>query len=301
MKTKEVIRRSRQLAKPFRVSKGKDFRLKDIDPNDTLEFTKEADKPRAKEALALGVATLAELQSKLYAQDKWAILLIFQAMDAAGKDGAIKHVMSGVNPQGCQVYSFKSPTSDDLDHDYLWRCMKRLPNRGYIGIFNRSYYEEVLVVRVHPAFLAKQKLPPKLVTKRIWDERFEDIRNFEQYLTRNGIVVRKFFLHLSKKEQQRRFLDRIDDPLKNWKFSANDASERDYWSDYMNAYEQMIQHTATKEAPWYVVPADNKWFTRVIVGAAVIDALADLDLAYPAVSKDKRKELAAAKEKLLKK
>jgi len=301
MKTKEVIRRSRQLAKPFRVSKGKDFRLKDIDPNDTLEFTKEADKPRAKEALALGVATLAELQSKLYAQDKWAILLIFQAMDAAGKDGAIKHVMSGVNPQGCQVYSFKSPTSDDLDHDYLWRCMKRLPNRGYIGIFNRSYYEEVLVVRVHSAFLAKQKLPPKLVTKRIWDERFEDIRNFEQYLTRNGIVVRKFFLHLSKKEQQRRFLDRIDDPLKNWKFSPNDASERDYWSDYMNAYEQMIQHTATKEAPWYVVPADNKWFTRVIVGAAVIDALADLDLAYPAVSKDKRKELAAAKEKLLKK
>lgn len=301
MKTKEVIRRSRQLAKPFRVSKGKDFRLKDIDPNDTLEFTKEADKPRAKEALELGVATLAELQSKLYAQDKWAILLIFQAMDAAGKDGAIKHVMSGVNPQGCQVYSFKSPTSDDLDHDYLWRCMKRLPNRGYIGIFNRSYYEEVLVVRVHPAFLAKQKLPPKLVTKRIWDERFEDIRNFEQYLTRNGIVVRKFFLHLSKKEQQRRFLDRIDDPLKNWKFSANDASERDHWSDYMNAYEQMIQHTATKEAPWYVVPADNKWFTRVIVGAAVIDALADLDLAYPAVSKDKLKELAAAKEKLLKK
>ena len=301
MKTKEIIRRSRQLAKPFRVSKGKDFRLKDIDPNDTLEFTKQADKPRSKEALELGVATLAELQSKLYAQDKWAILLIFQAMDAAGKDGAIKHVMSGVNPQGCQVYSFKSPTSDDLDHDSLWRCMKRLPNRGYIGIFNRSYYEEVLVVRVHSAFLAKQKLPPKLVTKRIWDERFEDIRNFEQYLTRNGIVVRKFFLHLSKKEQQRRFLDRIDDPLKNWKFSPNDASERDYWSDYMNAYEQMIQHTATKEAPWYVVPADNKWFTRVIVGAAVIDALADLDLAYPAVSKDKRKELAAAKEKLLKK
>jgi len=301
MKTKEVIRRSRQLAKPFRVSKGKDFRLKDIDPNDTLEFTKEADKPRAKEALALGVATLAELQSKLYAQDKWAILLIFQAMDAAGKDGAIKHVMSGVNPQGCQVYSFKSPSAEDLDHDYLWRCMKRLPNRGYIGIFNRSYYEEVLVVRVHPAFLTKQKLPAKLITKRIWDERFEDIRNFEQYLTRNGIVVRKFFLHLSKKEQQRRFLDRIDDPLKNWKFSANDASERDHWSDYMNAYEQMIQHTATKEAPWYVVPADNKWFTRVIVGAAVIDALADLDLAYPAVSKDKLKELAAAKEKLLKK
>ena len=208
-------------------------------------------------------------------------------MDAAGKDGAIKHVMSGVNPQGCQVYSFKSPSSEDLDHDYLWRCMKCLPNRGHIGIFNRSYYEEVLVVRVHPEFLAKQKLPPDLVGKNIWEERFEDIRNFEQYLGRNGVVVRKFFLHVSKKEQKRRFLERIDDSLKNWKFSSNDAAERDFWDDYMKAYEEMIQETATKHAPWYVVPADNKWFTRVIVAAAVIDALADLDLAYPKVDEGK--------------
>src|SRR5205823_3061378 len=255
MKTKDIIKRARELAKPFRISKGKDFRLKDVDPDDTLEFTKEADKPRAKEALVTGVAVLAELQDKLYAQDRWALLLIFQAMDAAGKDGAIKHVMSGINPQGCQVSSFKAPSSEDLDHDYLWRCMKALPNRGNIGIFNRSYYEEVLVVRVHPNYLAKQRVPEELVTKHIWKERFEDIRNFERYLTHNGVVVRKFFLHVSKKEQQRRFLDRIDDTSKNWKFSANDAAERDYWDDYMEAYEEMIQETATKEAPWYVIPA----------------------------------------------
>ena len=301
MKTKELIKNARELARPFRISKGKDFRLKDVDPDDTLDFTKEADKPRAKEALAMGVTALAELQDKLYAQDKWAVLLIFQAMDAAGKDGAIKHVMSGVNPQGCQVNSFKSPSAEDLDHDFLWRCMKHLPNRGQIGIFNRSYYEEVLVVRVHPAFLAKQKMPPKLVGKKIWEERFEDIRNFEQYLARNGVVVRKFFLHVSKKEQKRRFLERIDDPLKNWKFSSNDASERDFWDDYMEAYEQMIQETATKEAPWYVVPADNKWFTRVVVGGAVIETLDSLDLAYPKVDEGKLKELAAAKKKLLSK
>jgi PPK2 family polyphosphate:nucleotide phosphotransferase len=301
MKTKELIKNARELARPFRVSKGKDFRLKEVDPDDTLDFTKEAGKPRAKEALAMGVAALAELQDKLYAQDKWAVLLIFQAMDAAGKDGAIKHVMSGVNPQGCQVNSFKSPSAEDLDHDYLWRCMKHLPNRGQIGIFNRSYYEEVLVVRVHPEFLAKQKMPPKLVGKKIWEERFEDIRNFEQYLARNGVVVRKFFLHVSKKEQKRRFLERIDDPLKNWKFSSNDANERDFWDDYMEAYEQMIQETATKEAPWYVVPADNKWFTRVVVGGAVIETLDSLDLAYPKVDEGKLKELAAAKKKLLNK
>jgi PPK2 family polyphosphate:nucleotide phosphotransferase len=209
--------------------------------------------------------------------------------------------MSGVNPQGCQVNSFKSPSAEDLDHDYLWRCMKCLPNRGQIGIFNRSYYEEVLVVRVHPEFLAKQKLPPKLAGKKIWEERFEDIRNFEQYLSRNGVVVRKFFLHVSKKEQKRRFLERIDDPLKNWKFSSNDANERDYWDDYMEAYEQMIQETATKEAPWYVVPADNKWFTRVVVAGAVIETLDSLDLAYPKVDEGKLKELAAAKKKLLSK
>jgi PPK2 family polyphosphate:nucleotide phosphotransferase len=301
MKTQEIIEIARGLAKPFRVSKGKNFRLKDVDPSDTLELTKEADKPRAKEALATGLLALTELQDKLYAQDKWALLLIFQAMDAAGKDGAIKHVMSGINPQGCQVYSFKSPSAEDLDHDYLWRCMRCLPNRGHIGIFNRSYYEEVLVVRVHPEFLNKQRVPPELVGKGIWDERFEDIRNFEQYLAKNGVVVRKFFLHVSKKEQKRRFLERIDDQKKNWKFSSNDANERDFWDDYMKAYEEMIQQTATKDAPWYVVPADNKWFTRVVVGAAVIDALADLDLAYPKVGEGKVKELAAAKNKLLKK
>jgi PPK2 family polyphosphate:nucleotide phosphotransferase len=300
MKTKEIRQIVHKLSRPFRVTNGKDFRLKDVDPNDTLEFTKQEDKPRAKEALALGVRALAELQDKLYAQDRWAVLLIFQAMDAAGKDGAIKHVMSGVNPQGCQVYSFKSPSSEDLDHDYLWRCMKCLPNRGNIGIFNRSYYEEVLVVRVHPEFLGKQKLPPKLVGKEIWEDRFQDIRNFEQYLSRNGVIVRKFFLHVSKKEQKQRFLERIDDTQKNWKFSSNDAAERDFWDDYMKAYEEMIQETATKKAPWYVVPADNKWFTRVVVVAAVIEALADLDLEYPKVGEDKLKELATAKNKLLK-
>jgi PPK2 family polyphosphate:nucleotide phosphotransferase len=298
MKTKEVIAKSREFAKKFRVSKGKDFRLKDIDPDDTLQFTKE-DKTRGKEALATGVLALAELQDKLYAQDRWAVLLLFQAMDAAGKDGAIKHVMSGVNPQGCQVSSFKGPSAEDLDHDYLWRCMKVLPNRGHIGIFNRSYYEEVLVVRVHPEFLGKQKLPRKLVTKKIWKERFEDISNFEQYLSNNGVVVRKFFLHVSKREQKRRFLERIDDPLKNWKFSANDAAERDYWDDYMAAYEEMIQETATKDSPWYVVPANNKWFTRVVVAAAVIETLADLNLAYPKVDEEKLKGLAAARTKLM--
>src|SRR5213078_1994939 len=264
---------------------------KDVDPDDTLDFTKEADKPTAKEALAMGVTALAELQDKLYAQDKWAVLLIFQAMDAAGKDGAIKHVLSGVNPQGCQVYSFKSPSSDDLDHDYLWRCMKCLPNRGQIGIFNRSYYEEVLVVRVHPEFLKKQKLPSKLMDKEIWEKRFEDIRNFEQYLARNGVVVLKFFLHVSKKEQKRRFLERIDDSLKNWKFSSNDAAERDYWDQYMDAYEKLIQETATKDAPWYVVPADNKWFARLVVAAAVVDALDRLDLRFPKVSRAQLEEM----------
>ena len=299
MKTKEIIARSREISKPFRISKGKNFRLKDMDPNDTLRFTKEEHKAKAKEALATGIQALAELQDKLYAQDRWAVLLIFQAMDAAGKDGAIKHVMSGVNPQGCQVSSFKSPSAEDLDHDYLWRCIKELPNRGNIGIFNRSYYEEMLVVRVHSEYLAKQKLPPKLVTKKIWKERAEDIRNFEQYLSRNGVVVRKFFLHVSKKEQQQRFLERIDNPLKNWKFSSNDAAERDYWDQYMEAYEEMIRTTATSYAPWYVVPADNKWFTRVVVAGAIIEALADLNLAYPKVDKAKRADLLVARKKLV--
>jgi PPK2 family polyphosphate:nucleotide phosphotransferase len=293
---KNLIKQARKLAKPFRVTDDR-FRLKDIDPDDTLGFTSE-DKPRAKEALAMGVDLLAELQDMLYAQDRWAVLLMFQAMDAAGKDGAIKHVMSGVNPQGCQVYSFKAPSPEDLDHDFLWRCIKCLPERGRIGIFNRSYYEETLVVRVHREFLEKQKLPPELVTKDIWKERFQDIRSFERYLTRNGVVIRKFFLHVSNKEQKKRFLERIQEPEKNWKFSANDAKERGHWDDYMEAYEDMIQNTATKNAPWYVVPADNKWFTRVVVAAAVIEALSSLGLHYPKVSDEKLKELAAAKRAL---
>jgi len=298
MKPRDIIKRARRFAAPFRVTDGDKFRLKDVDPNDTLDL-KSADKLRAKEALAIGVQMLAELQDKLYAQDKWAVLLIFQAMDAAGKDGAIKHVMSGVNPQGCQVYSFKAPSSEDLDHDYLWRCMKCLPNRGHIGIFNRSYYEETLVVRVHPEFLEKQKLPPELITRNIWKERFRDIRHFERYLANNGVAVCKFFLHVSKKEQKRRFLERLENPEKNWKFSAADLQERGYWDEYREAYQDMIRHTAAKHAPWYVVPADNKWFTRVVVAAAVIHTLASLDLAYPRVAPEKLKELAAAKRALL--
>lgn len=297
-KTKDVIQNSRKLARPFRITSGKNFKLKKFDPCETLGLSAE-DKPRAQEALANGVEALAKLQDMLYAQDEWAVLLIFQAMDAAGKDGAIKHVMSGVNPQGCQVYSFKSPSSEDLDHDFLWRCMKCLPNRGNIGIFNRSYYEETLVVRVHPEFLAKQKIPPSLVTKKIWAERFEDICSFERYLNRNGIVVVKFFLNVSKDEQKKRFLSRADLPEKNWKFSASDMSERGHWDAYQAAYEDMIRNTATKGSPWYVVPADNKWFSRVVVAAAVIDALADLNLAYPQVDEAKRAEIEEAKKILL--
>jgi PPK2 family polyphosphate:nucleotide phosphotransferase len=300
VKTKGIIKRARWLSEPFRITRGDKFRLRDMDPGELLGFTSE-DKPRAKEALALGIQALAELQDKLYAQDRWAVLLIFQAMDAAGKDGAIKHVMSGINPQGCQVFPFKAPSAEDLDHDYLWRCQKCLPNRGHIGIFNRSYYEETLVVRVHPELLKKQKIPAELVTRDIWSERFQDIRSFERYLGRNGVVVRKFFLHVSKKEQKRRFLERIENPEKNWKFSAADLNERGYWDRYQEAYEDMIRHTATDEAPWYVVPADNKWFTRVVVAAAVIETLASLGLKYPEVGRDQRKELAAAKVLLLKK
>jgi len=298
MKKKELIKRATRLSKPFRISKGKEFRLKKVDPGDTLGFNSE-DKPKAQEALKNGIELLAELQDKLYAQDRWAVLLIFQAMDAAGKDGAIKHVMSGINPQGCQVFSFKAPSNEDLDHDFMWRCMKRLPERGRIGIFNRSYYEETLVVRVHKEILAKQMLPEKLITKHIWNERFEDIRNFEKYLTRNGVIVRKFFLHVSKEEQKKRFLERIDNPDKNWKFSSADAKERGYWKDYMKAYEDIIRNTATKDSPWYVVPADNKWFSRLVVAAAVIDSLASLDLKYPEVGKEKLIELAQAKKTLL--
>jgi len=299
MNLNKVIKRARTFADPFRITNGDRFRLKDVDPNDTLNLSSE-DKPRAKEALAIGVEALAELQDMLYAQDRWAVLLIFQALDAAGKDGAIKHVMSGINPQGCQVFSFKSPSAEDLDHDFLWRCMKHLPERGRIGIFNRSYYEETTAVRVHPEFLAAQKLPQRLVTKKIWDERFTDIRHFEHYLARNGVIVRKFFLHLSKGEQKKRFLARLDLPEKNWKFSANDAKERAYWKNYMHAYEETIRNTATKEAPWYVIPADNKWFTRIVVASAVITALASLDLAYPTVSEAKLKELEVTRQTLMK-
>lgn len=289
---------ARKLAKRFRVTNGKKFRLKDVDPGDTLGLAS-GEKDHAPKLLAAGVQALAALQDKLYAQDNWAVLLIFQAMDAAGKDSAIKHVMSGVNPQGCQVYSFKAPSAEELDHDYLWRCVRRLPNRGNIGIFNRSYYEEVLVVRVHPKLLDNEKLPPPLVTRRIWEDRFEDIRNFERYLANNGIVTVKFFLHVSKEEQRKRFLARAERPDKNWKFSAADLAERDHWDAYQDAYEDMIRNTATKRSPWYVVPADNKWFTRLVVSGAVIDALTRLDLDYPRMDAEKLREIAAAKRALL--
>jgi PPK2 family polyphosphate:nucleotide phosphotransferase len=297
MKTSRVVRIAGQLAKPYRVTDGRKFRLSDVDPADTGTL-KSADKPRAKEALQIGVEALAELQDMLYAQDRWAVLLIFQAMDAAGKDGAIKHVMSGVNPQGCEVYSFKGPSPAELDHDYLWRTHTRVPERGRIGIFNRSYYEEVLVVRVHPEFLQGQKLPPTCVGKDIWDDRYKDIRNFERYLARNGVAICKFFLHVSRGEQKRRFLERLDEPEKNWKFSTNDLRERPFWKAYMDAYEDAIRATASDTAPWYVVPADNKWYTRVIVAAAIIHTLASLGLHYPKVSKAQAKELAAAKRAL---
>ena len=286
-----------KLVKAYRVEDGKDFRLKDFDPSDTGKLKSEQD---GEELLTKGIARMAELQDMLYAQDRWALLVTIQAMDAAGKDGIIKHVMSGVNPQGCQVSSFKGPSHEELDHDYMWRAVRRLPQRGCIGIFNRSYYEEVLVVRVHPEILKGQQLPPQLVNEDIWKERFEDITNYEKYLARNGTVVRKFFLNLSRKEQKKRFLARVDQPEKNWKFSAADIRERRYWDDYMAAYEEMIRHTATKRAPWYVVPADNKWFTRVVVAAAIVDALEDMDLRYPAVDGDKLKELMQARAELLK-
>lgn len=298
MKLSKVLSISHDIAKPYLVDGRKKFRLKDYDPADTSKFTS-ADKPRAKEALTIGIEALAELQDMLYAQDRWSVLLIFQAMDAAGKDGAIKHVMSGVNPQGCQVYSFKAPTSEDLDHDYLWRCIKCMPERGRIGIFNRSYYEETLVVRVHKEILENQKLPPSLIHKNIWDERFEDIRNFEKYLTRNGVIIRKFFLNVSREEQKKRFMERLDHPEKNWKFSAADVKERGHWDEYMDAYQDMIRNTSTPECPWYVVPADNKWYTRIVIAAAIIEALGSLNLHYPKVNAAMREELRLAREKLI--
>jgi PPK2 family polyphosphate:nucleotide phosphotransferase len=280
-------------ARDYRVSKGAKFRLKDIDPGDTCKLKAEG---HAKELLAEGVKLMSDLQEKLYAQERWSLLLIFQAMDAAGKDGTIKHVMSGINPQGCQVTSFKAPSPTDLTHDYFWRSNVALPERGRIGIFNRSYYEEVLVVRLHKELLKAERIPAPLVTKDIWDERFEDIKAHERYLTRNGVVIRKFFLHVSKSEQKKRFLSRLDEPSKNWKFSAADLQERSYWDDYMDAYEEMIRETATRHAPWYVVPADNKWFTHLVVAGAIIETLDSLGLAFPEVTAEQRKTLAEARK-----
>ena len=296
MKHSNVAKEAREYARPYCISDGSKFRLKDFDPNDTGTLKS---KEHAEGMLARGVELLSHLQEKLYAQDRWALLLIFQAMDAAGKDGVIKHVMSGVNPQGCEVTSFKVPSEEELDHDHLWRTNKHLPQRGRIGIFNRSYYEEVLAVRVHSELLKREKIPEQLVTKEIWEQRFEDINCYERYLTRNGILIRKFFLHVSKKEQKKRFLERLEDSKKNWKFSMADVKERSFWKDYQKAYEEMIQRTATKHAPWYVVPADNKWFTRLVVAGGIIDALWELDLSFPDVGKEKRKELAAVREVLL--
>ena len=293
---KDVLDRLQKYVLPFRITKGKGFRLKDFDPGDTRGL--KMDKGEAAELLQQGTKWLAEEQDMLYAQDRWSLLLVFQAMDAAGKDGTIKHVMSGVNPQGCQVFSFKQPSQEDLDHDFMWRYMRCVPERGRIGIFNRSYYEEVLVVRVHEEILKRQQLPPELVSKHIWDERLADIAHFEDYLTRQGVVILKFFLNVSRKEQKKRFMERLDKPEKNWKFSASDVHERRFWDDYMQAFEQAIQATASKQAPWYVVPADNKWFTRLLVAAAIVEAVEQLDLAYPAVDAAKKKALAAARAEL---
>ena len=284
-----------EFAKPFRVTDGANFHLKDFDPEDTLGLKS---KEHASEALERGIARLSELQEKLYAQDRWGILLILQGMDAAGKDSTIKHVMSGVNPQGCRVTSFKAPSDEDLEHDFLWRTTRFLPERGGIVIFNRSYYEAVLIARVHPEILSREKVPPRLISGKIWQERFEDINANELYLNRNGIVVLKFFLNLSKKEQKKRFLERLDEPEKKWKFSASDVLERQYWDDYMRAYEEMIRNTSTKYAPWYVVPADHKWFTRLVVAEALIHSLEELDLSFPEMDSEKRRDLKKAQAAL---
>lgn len=292
-----IDRRTTRLLDRYRVTSGKGFRLKDCDPADTAGL--DLEKNHAAELLQKGVDRLSELQDMLYAQDRWSVLCIFQAMDAAGKDGAIKHVFSGVNPQGCQVHSFKAPTSVDLDHDFLWRHSVALPERGRIGIHNRSWYEEVLVVRVHPHLLEGQKLPPRVIGKRVWDERLEDIAAYERYLARQGTVVLKFFLNISKAEQKRRFLARIEEPEKNWKFSASDVAERAHWDAYMKAYEAAIRATAAPHAPWFVVPADQKWFTRLAVVAAIIEALEALDLRYPKVTKDQKAALEVARKALV--
>ena len=287
---------NRNLAERYRVTDGRRFRLADVDPDDVSGIRSRSE---AEQALRRGVERLAALQEKLYADDRWSLLLIFQALDAAGKDSTIEHVMSGVNPQGCQVYSFKAPSAEELDHDFLWRCAKALPERGRIGIFNRSYYEEVLVVRVHPDFLVRQRLPRPVAGEALWKERFEDIRAFERHLLRSGTLVRKFYLHMSKKQQKKRFLKRLSEPAKNWKFSAKDVEERAHWREYMDAYEDMIRKTSSEEAPWYVVPADNKWYTRIVVADAVVDALLSLQLNFPKLDAAKRRELAKARQLLL--
>ena len=290
-----IIPPAAELARRYRVTNGSRFRLKDIDPAD--RWGKRL-KPIAGQILKQGHKHIANLQERLYAQDRWSVLLIFQALDAAGKDSTIKHVMTGVNPQGCEVTAFKTPSSEELDHDFLWRTTRCLPRRGHIGIFNRSYYEETLVVRVHQNILARQQLPQELVTKNIWRERFEDINAFERYLTRQGVVIRKFFLHVSKDEQRERFLERLEEPEKNWKFSATDVGERAHFSAYMSAYEDMIRHTSTEWAPWFVVPADRKWFTRLVVSNVIIDALQSLDPRYPVIDPRTREELARVKTSL---
>jgi PPK2 family polyphosphate:nucleotide phosphotransferase len=298
MRNSRPLHETRQVSRPYRITNGSRFRLRDYDPGDTGKLTAE-DKPRAVEALRTGIDVLAEMQDRLHAQDRNAVLIVIQAMDAAGKDSAIKHVMSGVNPQGVEVTAFKQPTSEELEHDFLWRCAKRLPERGHIGIFNRSYYEEVLVVRVHPEILSSQRLPDEPSGKKLWQQRYRDIRSFERHLVNNGTIVRKIFLNVSRDEQKKRFLQRLDDPEKNWKFSAADVAERQCWKQYMEAYEHAIRETATTHAPWYAVPADNKWFTRIVVASAIIDALASLELEYPRVTGQKLKDFATARRALL--
>jgi PPK2 family polyphosphate:nucleotide phosphotransferase len=296
MARREILDRIQKYVDPFRITKGKGFRLKNFDPGNTCGL--QLDKGEAAELLARGTEWLAEEQDMLYAQDSWSLLLLFQAMDAAGKDGTIKHVMSGVNPQGCQVFSFKQPSREDLDHDFMWRYVKCLPERGRIGIFNRSYYEEVLVVRVHREILKRQRLPAQHIGKRIWDERLVDIAQFEDYLSRQGTIILKFFLHVSRTEQKRRFMQRLDRPQKHWKFSSADIRERGFWGDYMDAFEEAIRATAAHHAPWFVVPADNKWFTRLVVAAAIVEAVEKLELSYPKIDAAKKKELVAARAAL---
>ena len=296
MARQEILDRIQKYVDPFRITKGKGFRLKSVDPADTCGL--QLGKGEAAELLTRGTEWLAEEQDMLYAQDSWSLLLVFQAMDAAGKDGTIKHVMSGVNPQGCQVFSFKQPSREDLDHDFMWRYVKCLPERGRIGIFNRSYYEEVLVVRVHPEVLRRQRLPALYVGKKIWDQRLADIAHFEDYLTRHGTIPLKFFLHLSREEQKKRFMARLDKPRKHWKFSSADVRELGFWGDYMHAFEEAIRATAAPHAPWFIVPADNKWFTRLVVSAAIVEAVEKLDLTYPKIDAAKNQERAPARAAL---